>query len=240
MPTVRHDQAASVQGRTQRRGRQPLEGVGGEQQKGQKRDADQALDAERAGVQARRQVAPECRQRRPEERQDQHPEQHGALVVSPDAGDLVEQRLRRMRVLRHVGDGEIGDDVGVGERAEGDGDQQKLRQRRRLGHRHHRPIAPRRAGQRQRALQQRHQGGEDQGEMADLRDHAARLRPGPRTSPRLRPCRRFLIWPPRPSARPSDNASNGRTSSARRRPRAACSSRRAWRGSRSPGRCRRC
>ena len=52
--------------------------------------------------------APNSGDQRAEERQDQHPEQHRAFVVAPDAGDLVDQRLRRMRVLPDVRDREIG------------------------------------------------------------------------------------------------------------------------------------
>ena len=42
-------------------------------------------------LQGRRQVAAEGRHGRAEQRKDQHPEQHRAFVVAPDAGDLVEQ-----------------------------------------------------------------------------------------------------------------------------------------------------
>ena len=47
-----------------------------------------------------------------EQRQDQHPEQHRALVVAPGAGDLVDQRLRRVRVQRDQPHREVGDDEG--------------------------------------------------------------------------------------------------------------------------------
>ena len=62
--------------------------------KARKPSADQPLDAEHARLQAS--AAGCCRSRataRAEQRQDQHPEQHRALVVAPGAGDLVEQRL---------------------------------------------------------------------------------------------------------------------------------------------------
>ena len=75
----------------------------------------------------------EGRDERAEQREDQHPEEHRALVVPPDAGDLVEERLRRMRVLDDVEQREIGDDIGVDERGEGEADEQELRHRRRRG-----------------------------------------------------------------------------------------------------------
>ena len=48
----------------------------------------------------RRQIVAEQRDRGAEQRQDEDPQHHRAFVIAPDAGDLVEQRLRRMAVLR--------------------------------------------------------------------------------------------------------------------------------------------
>ena len=92
----------------------------------------------------------------PNSGEDQHPQQHGALVVPPHAGDLVEQRLGRVRVGPHVLDREVGRDVGVGEGEEGDGEQGELGERGRLGDLPsgaHRGV---RAPGRQRHLHQRH------------------------------------------------------------------------------------
>ena len=58
-----------------------------------------ACTAQHPRLQGRRQVAAPDRDHGAEQRQDQHPEQHRALVVAPGAGDLVDQRLRRVRVL---------------------------------------------------------------------------------------------------------------------------------------------
>ena len=68
----------------------------------------------------RRQIVAEQRDRGAEQRQDQHPEHHRALVVAPDAGDLVEQRLGRVAVLDDIEHREIRGDVGVDQRREGE------------------------------------------------------------------------------------------------------------------------
>ena len=55
----------------------------------------------------RRQVRAEGRDRGAEQGEDQHPQHHRAFMVSPHARDLVEQRLRRMRVRDHIRDREV-------------------------------------------------------------------------------------------------------------------------------------
>ena len=61
-----------------------------EQQEG---GADPALHGEHVGAQRGRQVAPEHRDQRAEEGEDQHPQQHRALMVAPGSGDLEQHRL---------------------------------------------------------------------------------------------------------------------------------------------------
>ena len=121
-----------------------------------------------------RQVAAEQGDGGAEQRQDQHPQQHRAFVVAPHAGDLVEQRLGGMRVGPHVLDREVGRDVGVRERAEGDGEQRELGQGGGLGDLHQARIAGAGAPGRQRHLHQRHGEREDDGEMSEFDDHAVR------------------------------------------------------------------
>ena len=65
-----------------------------------------------------------------EEGQDQHPQQHRAFVVAPGAGELVEHRLQRMRILPDIGDREIRLHIGRRQRGEGDRRQRESRQRR--------------------------------------------------------------------------------------------------------------
>ena len=95
-------------------------GIGGEDDEEQEGDGDDGLHGQHVGAQRRRQVAPNSATAAAEQGEDQHPQQHRAFVVPPHAGDLVEQRLGRMRVGPHVLDREIRRDVGVHERDEGD------------------------------------------------------------------------------------------------------------------------
>ena len=129
----------------ERRGRDALEGIRGEQQEGEEADADQRLDREHAAAQGVGQVGAEDRDRGAEQRQDQRPQQHRALVVAPHARDFVDQRLGRMRVGDDVGDGEVGRHVGLGQRAEGQDHQERLGERRGAAERHQPRIAARRA-----------------------------------------------------------------------------------------------
>ena len=70
--------------------------------KSRKASADRALDGKHAGLQFERQIAPEQRDGPAEQIEDEDPEQHGAFMVSPDAAQFVEQRLRRMRILGDI------------------------------------------------------------------------------------------------------------------------------------------
>ena len=56
------------------------------------------MDAEHVALQSVRQVRSEHRNGGAEQGEDQDPQQHGSLVISPDARDLVEQRLQRMGI----------------------------------------------------------------------------------------------------------------------------------------------
>ena len=102
----------------ERRGHLAQEWVRGEEDEGEEAGTDHALDGENAGAQVRRQSGAEPRHRRPEQREDQHPQHHRAFVVRPDAGDLVEERLGGVAVLDDGCQRKIGSDVGVGERHE--------------------------------------------------------------------------------------------------------------------------
>ena len=50
-------------------------------------------------------------------------------MVSPDAGDLVDQRLRRRGILDDVDEREIRNDMRIGERREGIGGEREARER---------------------------------------------------------------------------------------------------------------
>jgi hypothetical protein len=68
---------------------------------------DPGLHRQHVGLEGRRQIDAEQRDQCAEYGEDQHPQQHRALVVAPNAGDLVDQRHLRMRVLVNNGDREV-------------------------------------------------------------------------------------------------------------------------------------
>jgi hypothetical protein len=70
-------------------------------------------------------------------------------------------------------DREIIVEKSLGETAEGDNDEQKLKQRRGSAERHQRAVAAPGADQRCDRLHERDQEGKDQRELADFRGHGA-------------------------------------------------------------------
>ena len=110
-------------------------------------------------------------------------------MVPPHAGDLVDQRLGRVRVGPHRLDREVGRDVGVHEGEEGREHEGELDEGGRLGDGHQALVALLRAPRGQRHLHQRGGKREDEGEMSELDDHGRRRAPAgrARTDP-LSPC----------------------------------------------------
>ena len=112
------------------------------------------------------------RQRRAERGEHKDPEQHGALVVPPDAREFVDEWLVRMRIFGDVEHAEIIRRVRESERSKGDGGETKQRQRRGAGARHEPRVAARSAKHWEQALMQSGHQGEDEGDLADFRHHA--------------------------------------------------------------------
>ena len=106
------------------------EGIGGQKDEGEKGRQNPGLHRKDIGLQARGQIAPKGCDQRAEKGENQHPEQHRAFVIAPDARDLEDHGFERMGVLEDVEDGEVGCDIGGGERREGEGEQEKARARR--------------------------------------------------------------------------------------------------------------
>jgi hypothetical protein len=145
--------------------------------KSRKATAMPACTGQHVGAQRGGQVAAEEGDGGAEDGEDQHPQQHGALVVPPHAGDLVDQRLGRVRVGPHRLDGEVRRDVGVHEGEEGREHEAELDEGGRLGDGHQARIALPRAPRGQRHLHQRRGEREDEGEMSCLDDHGAAALP---------------------------------------------------------------
>ena len=92
-------------------------------------------------------------------------------MIAPYAGDLVDQRLQRMRILEHVGDGEIGSHVQGDEGRERKRNEQQLGKRSRARDIHQGGIAPTHAKNRQGRLDQGQAQRQHQRVMSGFRDH---------------------------------------------------------------------
>ena len=170
------DEAGILQQRVQfraveRHREQALKRVGREQREGKEGDTDHRLHRKNARLQRDAQIVAELRNASAIDRQHQHPQQHGAFVIAPRRRQPIGQRLRKGAVIGDQLDREIGLAEQRHQAAKADGDQQRLQGRRAAPERHQRRIPADRAQHRQRSLRNRHQQGEDQGEMADFGKH---------------------------------------------------------------------
>ena len=147
-------------------GRDAQEGIGGEDDEEQEGHGDAGLHGQHVGAQGGGQIAAEEGDGGAEDGEDQHPQQHGALVVPPHAGDFVDQRLGRVRVGPHRLDGEVRRDVGVHEGEEGREHEAELDEGGRRGNGHQARIALPRAPRGQRHLHECGGKREDEGEMS--------------------------------------------------------------------------
>ena len=175
-----HDQAEVLQQRIEvaafGRGREnPLERVAGENQEGQKADADDAHHAQHAGDHRLRQRFRECGHRRSPQRKDQRPQQQRALVRAPHRRVAIHHGQQRIGIGGDIAQREVLRHERPGEDRERHADQHQLRPRRRPGDVHPRRQSALRAEQRQRRLQQGNQQREHQGDLTELRKqmHAA-------------------------------------------------------------------
>ncbi len=94
------------------------EWIRGQQNEKIERGADPCLHRQHMGAQRQWQVISKRRDKAAEQREDQHPQQHGPFMVSPYACDLVDQRLQRMRVFINIHHREIRGDVKIGQGCE--------------------------------------------------------------------------------------------------------------------------
>ena len=155
-----------------RAGQQALERAGGEQDEEQETEGDQPERAEDAGDHDFRQLARQQGDGEGPPGQHQHPQQQRALVAAPDAGDAVLDGEQRVGVLGDVDHREIVGDEGLRQAGEGEGDEQRQRRGGRAGDGDPGETVAVGAEQRQGAEHQRHQRGEDEGEMPEFGNHA--------------------------------------------------------------------
>ena len=135
------------------------------------RAGDPGLHRQHMRAQRARQIVAEGCDQAAKQRQDRHPQQHRSFVIAPDAGDLVDQGLHRVRIFEHVDDGEIRIDVQHHQRREREGHEQQLRQRRGARHVHQGNIAHARAGDRHGGLDQGQRERQHQRVMSGFGDH---------------------------------------------------------------------
>ncbi len=154
-----------------RRRHQPRKGIGGQQDEECECRRDPGLHRKHIRLQRLRQVSAEESDHRGKEDEDQQPQEHRAFVISPDPGDLVDQRLKGMRVLPYVLDREIRRHISECQHGEGECDQQKADERRVCSKRHQGGIAAPYPDDGQEALDDRGRERQDQRVMPEFDDH---------------------------------------------------------------------
>ena len=116
-------------------------------------------------------LLPKHRYRGAEQGKHQHPEQHGAFVIAPDAGHLVEQRLCGMRVEINVRHREIGNHIRVHQGGEGERDQRDQADRGRVDNARDAHVARTGRVERCERLRQRHEQRQNEREVPEFNDH---------------------------------------------------------------------
>ena len=155
----------------ERRLREPRERIRRGQHEQLECSGDPRLHGERRRFQRRGQIAAEAGNQRAEQRQHQHPQQHRAFMVSPHAGDLVDQRFRGMRILEYGQEREVRGDVAPDQRKEGQTDEGELGDGGRSGDRHQHGVAAACAPERDRGLHHGESERQHEGVMAEFGDH---------------------------------------------------------------------
>ncbi len=186
---------------------------------------DPRLHGERIGFERRGEIVAECRDQRAEKGEDQHPQHHGAFVIAPDAGEPVDERHRRIRILEDVEHREVGGDVAYRQRAERQRHEKELRQRGRDGDACERRVIRARPDDRRDRLDQRQAEREHERIMSKFGNHDEIRFP-------CFPCALVIASSPAPERpRPCGHIlpSSDRSSSRRRPPPSACNFRHALR-----------
>ena len=147
------------------------ERIGGRDDEKEKGRRDRALHRKHVGLELPRQIGAIGRDARAEQREDQDPQHHRTLVVSPHARDFVEQRLGRVGVAPDIQDREVRGYVSDRQRSEGNRHQNELHLRRRGGDGGKLRVAQPRADQRQRGLHDGDGERQDQRIVTGLCNH---------------------------------------------------------------------
>ncbi len=99
--------------------------IGSENDEGQKGSSNPALNAKNVRTQGFWQIAGKGCNQRTEETKNQHPQQHRAFMIAPNAGNFIKHRLLRMGVFDHVKDRKVRDDIGECQNHERERNQRK-------------------------------------------------------------------------------------------------------------------
>ena len=113
-----------------------LKWIGGHDDEQQKGNGHQRLNGQDMSFEAWRQIAPEGRDHGTVKRQNGHPQQHGAFMIGPHAGNLEEQGFGGMGIGKNILYREIRGDIGPHQRQKGNQQQHQLCLRRRDGNAH--------------------------------------------------------------------------------------------------------
>ena len=150
---------------------QAVEGVGGNQNEGQQADADQSQHRQHPRHHDFGQLARSQRYGGGPTGQHQHPQQQGTLVAAPYGGEAIEGRQLRVGMLGDIVHRKIVDEKALRQADEGDGDQQELRLRRRPRQGDPLRLSALGADQRQHALDDGNDKGEDEGKVSEFWGH---------------------------------------------------------------------
>ncbi len=149
----------------------PVEGIRGKQQEGLETDTDHAHDRQHPCQHHGRQVAREQRDGHGPAAQDQRPQQQRALVRPPYGRHLVHQRQLGVAVLCYVQHREVIGQERVHQAGERHSHEKELAQRGRSRQRHPAGCIVEAADHGKDRQHQRQAQCQDQGKIAELRDH---------------------------------------------------------------------
>jgi hypothetical protein len=156
--------------------KEALERVRGEQHEGEKTRAQHAHDAEHPRHHVLGQLRAERAHREHPDPEHQAPQKERALVAAPHAGDAVMQRQRAVRIHGDVRDREVVGHERPRQAAEGEGDEHRLRLRRRPRHAHPGDVAFCCTHQGHEGLDERNDKSNRERELAQFRNHLSNRR----------------------------------------------------------------
>lgn len=158
-----------------RHARQSRKRVRGEHSERQKTHANYSLHTKNTGAQTIGQCSTKDRDGGAQYRENQYPQHKRAFVIAPDPSEFINQWLCRMAVLVDVQDTEIRGDIRPRQRRKRNGHKPGLGKAGDRRGAHQGKVMAMAADKARRRLAQRHDEGENEGEMPDFNNHTERL-----------------------------------------------------------------